>query len=50
MNRLISKGMSNTYLSSSFNFPGFKKYRLRSVFGELQLKQITLNFKTSCYN
>ena len=27
---------------------GFKKFATRSVFGELQLTQISLNFKTSC--
>ena len=28
----------------------FKKFVSRSVFGELQLTQISLNFQTSCYN
>ena len=28
----------------------FKKFASRSVFGELQLTQISLNFKTTCYN
>ena len=31
-------------------FSTFKKLVTRSVFGELQLTQISLNFKTSCCN
>ena len=31
-------------------FSTFKKLVTRSVFGELQLMQISLNFKTSCCN
>ena len=31
-------------------FSKFKKFVSRSVFGELQLTQISLNFKTSCWN
>ena len=56
MNRLLSKGMSNIYLKvtietfSKLRFSGFKKFVTRSVFGELQLTQISLNFKTSCCN
>ena len=48
--------MSNIYLKvtietfSKLRFYGFKKFVSRSVFGELQLKQISLNFKTSCCN
>ena len=48
--------MSNNYLKvtietiSKLRFSGFKKFVTRSVFGELQLTQISLNFKTSCYN
>ena len=56
INRLLSKGMSNIYLKvtietfSKLRFSGFKKFVTRSVFGELQLTQISLNFKTSCCN
>ena len=52
MNRLLSKGMSNIYLKVTIDtfpklqFSGFKKF----VIGELQLTQISLNFKTSCCN
>ena len=35
---------------SKLRFSGFKKFVTRSVFGELQLTQISLNFKTSCCN
>ena len=48
--------MSNIYLKatietfSKLRFSGFKKFVTRSVFRELQLKQISLNFKTSCCN
>ena len=54
INRLLSKGMSNIYLKvtiktfSKLRFSGFKKIATGSVFGELQLTQISLNFKTSC--
>ena len=54
--KLLSKAMSNIYLKvtietmSKFRFSGFKKFAPRSVFGELQLTQILLNFKTSCCN
>ena len=54
-NRLISKGMSNIYLEvaieknfSKLRFSKFKKCVSRSIFGQLQLIQISLNFKTSC--
>ena len=56
INRLLSKGMSNIYLKvtiemfSKLRFSGFKKFVTRSVFGELQLTQISLNFKNSCCN
>ena len=55
-NRLLSKGMSNIHLKvnietfSKLRFSGFKKFVTRSVFGELRLTQISLNFKTSCCN
>ena len=55
INRL-SKGMSNIYLTvtietfSKLRFSGFKIFFTKSVFGELQLTQISLNFKTSCCN
>ena len=56
VNRLLSKGMSNIYLEvtietfSKLRFSGFKKFVTRSVFEELQLTQISLNFKTFCCN
>ena len=60
INRLIiSKGMSNIYLNSSYwekltfsklRFSKFKTFVFRSVFDELQLTQISLNFKTSWCN
>ena len=55
-NRLLSKGMSNIYLKvtietfSKLRFSGWKYFFTWSVFGELQLTQISLNFKTSCCN
>ena len=48
--------MSNIYLTvtkrkiSKLRFPKLKKFVSRSVFGELQFTQISLNFKTSCCN
>ena len=45
--------MSNVYVEvtiealSKLRFSGFKKFVTRSDFGELQLTQISLNFKTS---
>ena len=48
--------MSNIYLKvaietfSKLRIPGFEKFVTRSVFAELQLTQISLSFKTSCYN
>ena len=59
INRLLSKGMSNIYLkvtieknrrSQNFDFLGLKNLLARSVFGKLQLTQISLNFKTSYCN
>ena len=59
INRLISKRMSNIYSKvtiekkltfSKLQFSKFKKFGNSSVFWELQLMQISLNFKTSCYN
>ena len=56
INRLLSKGISNIYLKVTIEtflklrFSGFKKFVTRSVFAELQLTQISLNFKTSCCN
>ena len=49
---LLSKGMPKLYLKvtietfSKFRFSGFKK----SVFGELEIMQLSLNFKTSFCN
>ena len=46
--------MPNIYLKvtietlSKLRFSGLKRSVTRSVFGELQLTQISLNFKTSC--
>ena len=50
INRLLSKGMSNIYQKvtiekfSKLRFSAFKKFVTRSVFGELQLTHISLNF------
>ena len=41
----LIKGMPNIYLKVTV-----KKSVTRSVFGELQLRQISLNFRTSCCN
>ena len=46
--------MSNIYLKatietfSKLSFSGFKKFVTKSVFGELQLMQISLSFETCC--
>ena len=55
--RLVSKGMSNIYIKvaiekkfSKLRFCKSKKFVSTSVFGELQLTQISMNFKTSCCN
>ena len=56
--RLISKGMSNIYLKviiekltfSNFRLSKFKKFVAKSVFGELQLTQISLSIQTSSCN
>ena len=56
INRLLRKGMSNIYLKvaietfSKLRFFGFKIFVTRPIFGELQLMQISLNFKTSGCN
>ena len=56
INRLLREEMSNIYLKftidtfSKLRFSGFKKFVRRSVFGELQLTQISLNFKIFCCN
>ena len=59
INRLLSKGMSNIYLkvtikkkwhTQNFDFSKFKKLVSRSVFRELQLLHISLNFQTYCCN
>ena len=56
INMLLSKGMSNIYFKvtietlSRLRFSGFEKFVTRSVFGELELTHISLNFKTSCCN
>ena len=49
--------MSNIYLKvketltfSKLRFSKLQKFVIRSVFGELQLTQILLNFKNSCCN
>ena len=44
INRLFSKGISSIYLKVTSEKVSW------SVFAELQLLQISLNFKTSCYN
>ena len=56
INRLINEGMSRIYLRVtteknrlSQNFDLWKCVS-RSILGELQLTQISLNFKTSCWN
>ena len=57
INRLISKGIANIYLKvtieknlRSLQFSKFKKFVSRSVFGEIHLRQISLNLKMSCWN
>ena len=52
INRLKSKATSNIYLKITIKKKNlkFKKLVSRSAFGELQLTQISLNFKTSCCN
>ena len=55
INRLLSKGMSNIYLKVSIeksdllktSISWVKKFVSRSVFGVLQLTQISLNFQIS---
>ena len=59
INGSISKRVSNIYLKvtiellptfSKLRFSKFMKFVSRSVFLELQLTQVSLNFKTSCSN
>ena len=56
INRLLSKEMTNIYLKViietflKLRFSGFKKFVTESVFRELQLTQVSLNFKTSLCN
>ena len=59
MNSFIIKGMSNIYLEvtieknwpfQNIDFLRLKKFVSKSVFGELKLTQIPLNFQTSCCN
>ena len=56
INRLLSKRTSNIYFKVTIKtfpklpFPGFRKFVTKSVFGELQLTQISLNFKNSRCN
>ena len=51
VNRLLSRGISNIYFkvtietSSKLQVSGFKKFVTGFVFEELQLTQISLNFK-----
>ena len=48
MNRLVSKRMSNIYLKVTIEkFYKFKKSIFRSVSGELQLTQISLNVQNA---
>ena len=54
INRLLSKGMSNIYLKPiirtflKLRFSGFKKFVTRSDLEELQVRYISLDFKTYC--
>ena len=56
ISRLLSKGMSVIYLKvtietfSKLRFSRFKKFCHQVSVGELQLTQISLNFKTSSCN
>ena len=56
INRLLSKGLSSIYFKdtietiSKLQFSGFNFFFTRSVSGEPELTQISLNFKTSCFN
>ena len=59
VNRLLNKGISNVYLNNSYRekpmlaklqFSKFSIFVARLVFCELQLTQVSLNFKTSCCN
>ena len=61
IHKSLSNGMSNIYLKSTverekkktfskLRFSNFKKFVNRSFFGELQLTQISLDFKNSWCN
>ena len=56
INRLLSKGISNINwkvnieMFCKLGFSGFKKFVTRSIFGELKLMEMSLNFKTYCCN
>ena len=60
IHKSLSNGMSNIYLKgtierkkktlSKLRFSNFKKFVNRSFFGELQLTQISLDFKNSWCN
>ena len=55
INKLLSKEMSDIYLKDTIEMFSnlifwVLKFVTRSVFGELQLMQISLSFKTSCCN
>ena len=63
IHKSLSSGMSNIYLKGTIDkkkkkkknvlkidFYNFKKFVNRSFFGELQLTQISLDFKNSCWN
>ena len=47
INRVLRKGMSSIFLKVTINF---KKFVSRSIFGELQLTHIPLNFQTCYWN
>ena len=53
INRLLNKGMlkvtaDKKWYTQNFDFKSLKKFVSRSVLGELQLTQISLNFQTFC--
>ena len=48
MSNIYSKVTTETL--SKLRFSGFKKFVTRSAFGELEVTQISFNFKTSCCN
>ena len=47
---LLKKLLFREILNFNFLNSKFKKFVFRSIFEELQLTQISLNFKTSCCN